>query len=150
MKKESVKEPGESEEVTEYRKPKEFKETSKEEVKKDAKECKDKEGHKWVRGGTDDENKRYGKLLEYMEEKREEARRQIKESDEKKEEAKKKKARWDLMRESMEFLRSNSDKWQERKILECERIRQEEKEDRLAVIKVKKKRYGIGKLSRKR
>ena len=55
---------------------------------------------------------------------------------------------WDLMREAMEFLRKNKDKWKERRLGETKRIREEEKRDRLAVVKEKKKRYGIQGLSR--
>ena len=68
----------------------------------------------WVQGATEDENRRYGQLLQYIEDKREEAMRLLKESDDKKEEAKKMKARWDLMRESMDFLKKNSDRRRER------------------------------------
>jgi hypothetical protein len=51
------------------------------------------------------------------------------------------------MRESVAFLRTNADKWGERKI-ECERRREEEKKDRLAVVKEKKRKYGIKRLSK--
>ena len=40
----------------------------------------------------------------------------------------------------MVFLRTNADKWRERKIDECDRIREEEKKDRLAVVKEKRKK----------
>ena len=55
-----------------------------------------------------------------------------------KKEAKEKEARWALLRESMAFLKGNSDRWQERKLRECERLKQEAKEDRLAVVRKKK------------
>ena len=45
------------------------------------------------------------------------------------------------------FLRENVDIWRERKIGECERIREEEKKDRLAVAKEKKRKYGINQSS---
>ena len=48
----------------------------------------------------------------------------------------------------MKFLRENVEKWRERKIGECERIREEEKKDRLAVAKEKKRKYGIKRLSK--
>ena len=48
----------------------------------------------------------------------------------------------------MAFLRENSVKWQERKVTECERVKEEAKEDRLAVSRMKKKRYGIKRLSK--
>ena len=52
------------------------------------------------------------------------------------------------MREAVKFLRENTDKWRERRIEECDRIREEDKKDRLAVVKEKKKRYGIKRLSK--
>ena len=54
------------------------------------------------------------------------------------------------MRESVEFLRKNYSNWQERKVEEWDRIKQEEKKDRLAVVAMKKKRYGakMAKLSK--
>jgi hypothetical protein len=53
-----------------------------------------------------------------------------------------------LLRLCITFLREKEDKWRVRKIEECERIREEEKRDRLAVCKEKKKRYGIKKISK--
>ena len=47
------------------------------------------------------------------------------------------------MRLSIQYLKENEPKWRSRKIKECERIRQEEKNDRLAISKMKKMRYGI-------
>jgi hypothetical protein len=52
------------------------------------------------------------------------------------------------LRESAAFLRTNADKWRERKIKECDRIREEEKKDRLAVVREKKRKYGIKRLSK--
>ena len=52
------------------------------------------------------------------------------------------------MREAVKFMRENTDKWRERRIEECDRIREEDKKDRLAVAKEKKKRYGIKELSK--
>ena len=52
------------------------------------------------------------------------------------------------MKEAVKFLKENSDSWRERRIEECERIRLEEKEDRFAVIRMKKKRYGLTTLSK--
>jgi hypothetical protein len=66
----------------------------------------------------------------------------LQKEDNKKKEANEKEARWALLRESMAFLRENSHTWQERKVEECERLKQEAKEDRLAVSRMKKKRYG--------
>ena len=52
------------------------------------------------------------------------------------------------MRMSVEYLKQNEDRWRCRKIDECERIKEEEKKDRLAIVKGKKKRYGLQKLSK--
>jgi hypothetical protein len=52
------------------------------------------------------------------------------------------------MRESVAFLKSNAEKWRERRIDECDRIREEEKKDRLAVAKEKKRKYGLTRLSK--
>jgi hypothetical protein len=49
----------------------------------------------------------------------------MKEGDEeRKRESKRKKEVWDLMREAMEFLRKNKDKWKERRLEETKRIRE--------------------------
>jgi hypothetical protein len=52
------------------------------------------------------------------------------------------------MRVAVNFLRENTDNWRERTIEECDRIREEDKRDRLAVSKEKKKRYGMKRLSK--
>ena len=46
------------------------------------------------------------------------------------------------------MLKSNEDKWRCRRIEECERIKEEDKKERLAIAKEKKKRYGIKRLSK--
>ena len=61
----------------------------------------------------------------------------------------KKRRNWDLLRVSMEFLRENDAQWQTRRIEEVDRIKEEEKKDRLAICKEKKKIYGIKKLKRR-
>jgi hypothetical protein len=101
----------------------------------------------WVKGAKEEDDARYRKFLTYMEEKRQEARMLLQKEDDKKE-AKEKEAIWALLRESMAFLRENSHMWQERKVEECEKVKQEAKEDRLAVSRMKKKRYGIKRLSK--
>ena len=53
-----------------------------------------------------------------------------------------------MLRESVRILRENTDKWMIRKIDECERIKEEEKKDRLALVQVKKRKYGIKKVSK--
>ena len=52
------------------------------------------------------------------------------------------------MREAIAFLKENSKKWKDRRNEESIRIREEEKRDRLAVVKEKKKRYGIKKINK--
>ena len=48
----------------------------------------------------------------------------------------------------MDFLRENDAKWQTRRKEEVDRIKEEEKKDRLAICKEKKKIYGIKKLNK--
>ena len=52
------------------------------------------------------------------------------------------------MRKCISFLKQNGNKWRERRILECDKIRDEEKRDRLAVVRVKKRKYGLKRLSK--
>jgi hypothetical protein len=105
-------------------------------------------GEVWVKGAPTDGNLRYKKFLRYMEEKREEARERQIEEDERKGMARRKEESWALVRVAVKFLRDNTDKWRERRIDECDRIREEDKKDRLAVSKEKKKRYGLKRLSK--
>ena len=83
---------------------------------------------------------KYRKFLAYMEERREETRMLMQEDAQRRERAKEKEARWELLRECMTFLKENSKEWQERKLRECERMRKEAKEDRMAVVRMKKKK----------
>ena len=69
-----------------------------------------------------------------MEDKREEQRIKQKDGEQRMANQKLKEQRWALMKESMKVLKENDYKWQERRIKECERIRSEEKKDRLAVV----------------
>ena len=62
--------------------------------------------------------------------------------------AKEKEDHWRLLRLSIQYLKENEPKWRSRKIKECDRIREEEKADRLAIAKMKKKRYGVKGLSK--
>ena len=48
----------------------------------------------------------------------------------------------------MEYLAKNKEKWQSRRIAECKQIKEEEKADRLAIVREKKKRYGLKGLSK--
>ena len=102
----------------------------------------------WVKGAELSDNDRYKALLDYMEKMREETKQRIREDDERKEEAKRKEDTWSLMKEAVDFIKKNGKGWVERRSRECERIREEEKLDRLAVVKQKKRRYGISKLSK--
>ena len=98
----------------------------------------------WVQGLEDKEEKeKYKRFLEYCEEKRREWRKQEEEDTARKEDAKRKEENWKLLRESISFLKKNESKWQHRKIKEVERIKNEEKADRLAIRRQKKKKYGI-------
>jgi hypothetical protein len=49
---------------------------------------------------------------------------------------------------SISFLKENEEGWKLRKMKECERIREEEKQDRLALTREKKRKYGIKKISK--
>ena len=94
----------------------------------------------WVPGCKEEDNKRYRELLKYMEDRRLEARELLRRDEDRKKEAKQKKDSWDLLRTSMEYLKEKEWGWRQRRIEEIERIREEEKRDRLAVVKEKKKR----------
>ena len=105
-------------------------------------------GGVWVKGATRSDNDRYRSFLAYMEEKREEARLRLQEDEDRKDDARRKEESWDLMKEAVKYLKEKGDGWRERRIEECERIREEEKTDRLALVKEKKKRYGLKRLSK--
>ena len=107
----------------------------------------DKEAGTWVEGGTEEDNKRYLEFLRYCEEQREESLRRREEDEDRKKRALAKEKAWEMMRESVNFLKSNEERWRTRRIEECDRIREEEKRDRLAIAREKKKRYGLKKLS---
>jgi hypothetical protein len=102
----------------------------------------------WVKGAQEEDNLRYKEFLRYMEEMREEARERLMKDEERKGKARQREESWDLMREAVKYLRENTDRWRERKIQECDKIREEDKRDRLAVAKEKKKRYGVKRLSK--
>jgi hypothetical protein len=63
-----------------------------------------------------------------------------------KENAERRERQWDLI--STEYLKQNEPKWRTKKIEECERIKEEEKKDRLAIVSQKKKRYGLKRLNK--
>ena len=102
----------------------------------------------YVKGATKEENLAYKRFLDYMEEKRLEARLRLDADEEKKDRAKKAEERWHLLRECTEYLEENAEGWRQRKIKEVERIREEEKTDRLTIVKLKKMRYGISRLNK--
>ena len=102
----------------------------------------------WIKGSKEDDNKRYRDLLKYMEEKRKEDRERLSLEEGKKKEAKKKADSWALLRLSMKYLKEKDVAWRQRRIEECDKIREEDKRDRLAVAREKKKRYGINKISK--
>ena len=102
----------------------------------------------WIKDCKEEDNQRYRELLRYMEDRRVEARENLKREEDRKREASQKKDRWKLLRPSIEFLKEKEWRWRQRRIEEIEKIKEEEKKDRLAVIRKKKKIYGIRKLSK--
>ena len=93
----------------------------------------------WVQGSSEEDNKRYKELMDYMEEKRVEARELLMEEKKRKEIAKEKENSWALLRLSIVYLQKHEEGWRIRKMKECDRIREEEKMDRLAVVREKKR-----------
>ena len=81
--------------------------------------------------------------MEYCEERRVAWARKEEEDEARKRDAKRKEDHWRLLRESVTFLRENDDKWHRRRIKEVANLKEEEKRDRLAICKEKKKKYGI-------
>ena len=55
---------------------------------------------------------------------------------------------WHLLREGICYLEKNSEKWRQRRLKQVDKIKQKDKAGRLAVVAIKKKRYGIGKLTK--
>ena len=72
----------------------------------------------WVQGSLEEDKKRYRDLMEYMEEKRVEAKEQLREERERKEIAKKKEECWTLLRMSISYLKQNEEGWKMRKMKE--------------------------------
>ena len=102
----------------------------------------------WVRGGEEDDNQRYRDFLKYCEEKREERKRELETDRSRKEDAQRKENHWKLLRECINTMKENEVKWTTRKIKECERIKEEDKRDRLAIVKEKKRKYGLSRLNK--
>ena len=102
----------------------------------------------YVKGGKKEDNQRYKEFLKYCEERRTVSRREEEQDVERKQRADKKTRHWELLRVSIEFLKKNEQKWKTRSLKECTRIRELEKEERLAIVKEKRKRYGIKTLSK--
>ena len=90
--------------------------------------------------------------MAYMEEKRMEAKEHLKEhlkeENKRKEMAKNKEESWALLRMSITYLKQNEEGWRMRRMEECGKIREEEKQDRLALAREKKRKYGIRKISK--
>ena len=63
----------------------------------------------WVRGSSEEDIKRYKGLMDYMEEKRVEARELLREENERKERAKEKENSWALLRLSMAYLKKHEE-----------------------------------------
>ena len=105
-------------------------------------------GQVWVAGAGAEDNQRYKNFLKYMEDRRQEARDQHIEDEERKARSRKRRESFELLRTCLDYLKEKEDVWRMRKIDECERIKEEEKKDRLAVCKEKKRWYGIKKLSK--
>ena len=92
----------------------------------------------WTPGCKEEDNRRYRELLQYMEDKRIEAREMLKQEKDRKKEAKQEEDSWKLLRTSTQFLTEKDWVWKQRRIEELERIREEEKKDRLSVVREKK------------
>ena len=60
--------------------------------------------------------------------------------------AKKREEHWHLLRLSIDYLKQQETKWMTRRIAECERVKEEEKKDWLAIVSEKRKRYGLNRL----
>jgi hypothetical protein len=86
--------------------------------------------------------------MEYCEKRRRELKAKLEEDEDRLKEARRKEATWELLRESIKFLKSKEVIWRTRRIEECSRIREEEKRDRLAVVDVKKRKYGVKRMTK--
>ena len=62
---------------------------------------------KWVQGCKEEDNRSYRELLQYMEDKRTEARERLAQEEGRKKEAKQMEDSWALLRLSMNFLKVN-------------------------------------------
>ena len=102
----------------------------------------------WMKGWREEDNKRYRDFLKNYEDRREEER-MLQEADKsRKEKAKRREDHWRLLRLCVKEIKENEKRWSARKIKECERIKEEAKEDRLSIAREKKKRYGLKGLSK--
>ena len=68
----------------------------------------------WVLGATSDENEKYKIFLQYCEERREEARLLQQGDEERMKGAKEKRRHWNLLRETIKYLRENDARWTEK------------------------------------
>ena len=64
----------------------------------------------WVKGGREEDNKRYKDFLIYCEERSRESRMLKEEDDDRKERAEMRIRQWDLMRLSIDYLKKNEPK----------------------------------------
>ena len=103
-------------------------------------------GH-MVKGTDEEERETYLKFLEYCEERRRSWAKQVEEDEDRMRICRRKEDQWTLLRESIQFLKENEKSWQTRRIKEIERIKEEEKAERLTICAEKKKRYGIKKFN---
>ena len=101
-----------------------------------------------MKEGREEDNRRYREFLKYCEERREERKQKQEEDHRRKVKAKKKEEHWQLLRVCIKPIKQNEIKWTTRKNAECERITEEEKNDRLAIANEKRKRYGLKRLNK--
>ena len=86
--------------------------------------------------------------MKYCEERREEAKQRDEADDERKRGAKSKEEHWQLLSLCIKEIKDNDEKWTTRKIEECDRIKEEDKRDRLAIANDKRKRYGLKRMNK--
>ena len=90
----------------------------------------------------------YKEFLLYCEERRKIWNEQEEEARARKRIQAEKEEHWSLLRQAIEYLKKNEKRWLERRKAEVKKMREVEKEERLAIVAQKKRRYGIKKLSK--
>ena len=68
-----------------------------------------------MEGGTDEDNQRYREFLRYCEEQREESLRRREEDEDRKKRALAKERAWEMLRESVNILKNNEERWRTRR-----------------------------------